>query len=145
MKKDLILITGSVMNSNSESVNVYNELISMIDTERFDVSSPLDTMQFTGTDSERYERAIRMLSNTRLMIAEMSNVSTGQGMEIQQAAILGIPILVIAKENSKVSGLVKGCPVVRNIIFYDDIISIKAEIEKFIKEETNEKHNNNRR
>ena len=145
MGKDLILITGSVMNSNSDSVDTYNKLISMIDVERFDVSSPLDTMQFTGTDSERYERAIKMLRNTKLMIAEMSNVSTGQGMEIQQAAILGIPILVIAKENSKVSGLVKGCPVVRNIIFYDDIISIEGEIEKFIKEEINEKHNNNRR
>ena len=145
MGKDLILITGSVMNSNSDSVDTYNKLISMIDVERFDVSSPLDTMQFTGTDSERYERAINMLRNTKLMIAEMSNVSTGQGIEIQQAAILGIPILVIAKENSKVSGLVKGCPVVRNIIFYDDIFSIKGEIEKFIKEEINEKHNNNRR
>ena len=145
MEKDLILITGSVMNSNSDLVDTYHKLITMIDNERFDISSPLDTMQFTGTDSERYERAIRMLNNTRLMIAEMSNVSTGQGMEIQQAAILGIPILVIAKENSKVSGLVKGCPVVRNIIFYDDISLIKDEIEKFIKEETNEKHNNNRR
>ena len=59
MGKDLILITGSVMNSNSDSVDTYNKLISMIDVERFDVSSPLDTMQFTGTDSERYERAMR--------------------------------------------------------------------------------------
>ena len=145
MEKDLILITGSVMNSNSDSIDTYSKLISMIDTEKFDVSSPLDTMQFTGTDAQRYERAIQMLSNTRLMIAEMSSVSTGQGMEIQQAAILGIPILVIAKENSKVSGLVKGCPVVRNIVFYDDIDSIKDDIDSFIKEETNEKHSNHRR
>ena len=145
MEKDLILITGSVMNSNSDSVDTYNKLISMIDTEKFNVSSPLDTMQFTGTNEERYERAIQMLSNTRLMIVEMSSVSTGQGMEIQQAAILGIPILVIAKENSKVSGLVKGCPVVRKVVFYDDISLIKDEIDGFIKEETNEKHNNNRR
>ena len=145
MEKDLILITGSVMNSNSDSIDTYSKLISMIDTEKFDVSSPLDTMQFTGTDAQRYERAIQMLSKTRLMIAEMSSVSTGQGMEIQQAAILGIPILVIARENSKVSGLVKGCPVVRNIVFYDDIDLIKDDIDSFIKEETNEKHSNHRR
>lgn len=44
-------------------------------------------MQFTGMDSERYERVIQILSKTSLMIAEMSNVSTGQGMEIQQAGI----------------------------------------------------------
>ena len=144
MEKDLILITGSVMNSDSNSIDTYNKLISMIDTERFNVSSPLDTMMFTGSASERYERAMQILKSTKLMIAEMSSVSTGQGMEIQQAAILGIPILVIAKENSKVSGLVKGCPVVRKIVFYDDINLIKDDIDEFIKEETNEKHSNNR-
>ena len=145
MEKQLILITGSVMNSNPESVNTYNELISLIDTEQYDVSSPLDTMQFTGTDSERYERAIQILSKTSLMIAEMSNVSTGQGMEIQQAAVLGVPILVIAKKDNKVSGLVKGCPVVKDIVFYESIKDIDDKIDKFIKEGTNEKHSNYRR
>lgn len=145
MEKQLILITGSVMNSNPESLNIYNELISLIDTEQYDVSSPLDTMQFTGTDSERYKRAIQILSKTSLMIAEMSNVSTGQGMEIQQAAILGIPILVIAKKDSNVSGLVKGCPVVKDIVFYESIKDIDDKIDKFIKEGTNEKHSNYRR
>lgn len=145
MEKNLILITGSVMNSNPESVNTYNELISLIDKEQYDVSSPLDTMQFIGSDYERYERAIQILSRTSLMIAEMSNVSTGQGMEIQQAAILGIPILVIAKNGSKVSGLVKGCPVVKDIVFYEDIKDIGEKIDGFIKEGKNEKHSNNRR
>ena len=145
MEKSLILITGSVMNSNPESINTYNELISFIDKEQYDVSSPLDTMQFTGTDDERYERAIQMLEKTSLMIAEMSNVSTGQGMEIQQAAILGIPILVIAKNGSKVSGLVKGCPVVRDIVFYENIKDISDRIGQFIEEDNNEKHSNNRR
>ena len=145
MNKELILITGSVMISNPESIENYHKLISMIDTDKFSVSSPLDTMQFKGTDDERYKRAIQMLNNTSLMIAEMSNVSTGQGMEIQMAAILGIPVLVIAKENSKVSGLVKGCPVVKDIVYYDDIDAIKDKISSFIEEEINEKYINNRR
>lgn len=132
MNKDLILITGSVMNSDLETTNIYNKLISMIDCKKYDVLSPLDTMKFNGTDSERYERAIQTLNNTKLMIAEMSNVSTGQGMEIQQAANLNIPIIVIAKENSKISGLVKGCPAVRKIIFYTDISNINKDIDKFI-------------
>ncbi len=139
MNKDLVLITGSVMISNPESIENYHKLISMIDTEKFAVSTPLDTKQFSGTNEERYERAMQMLKNTSLMIAEMSNVSTGQGMEIQMAAILGIPILVIAKENSKVSGLVKGCPVVRKIAYYDDINEIKEDIDNFIYEEVSKK------
>ena len=133
MNKDLILITGSVMNSNLESIKIYTKLISMIDNS-FDVSSPLDTIKFTGTDKERYERSIKILNNTKLMIAEMSNVSTGQGMEIQEAANLNIPILVIAKDNSKISGLVKGCPVVKKKVFYHDIEDIKGDIDMFIKE-----------
>lgn len=134
MKKELILITGSVMNSNSQSIDIYTKLISMIDREKYDVLSPLDTMNFNGTDREKYERSIQILNNTKLMISEMSNVSTGQGMEIQQAANMNIPILVIAKENSKISGMVKGCPVVKKIIFYNDINSIKGDIDNFMKE-----------
>lgn len=137
MKKELILITGSVMNSDSQAIETYTKLISMIDSEKFDILTPLDTMQFHGTDKERYERAIQKLNNTRLMIAEMSNVSTGQGMEIQEAANLNIPVLIVARENSKISGLVKGCPAVKNIVFYKDISSIKYELDKFIKELTN--------
>ncbi len=132
MEKELILITGSVLNSNNELIEIYTKLVSMIDNHKYDIISPLDTLKFTGTDKERYERAIELLKRTKLMIAEMSNVSTGQGMEIQEAANLNIPVLVIAKENSKISGLVKGCPVVKNIIIYQDINLIKDEIVKFL-------------
>lgn len=135
MNKERILITGSVMNSNEESVKIYRSLLSMIDIQKYQVSTPLDTMMFKGNDYERYERAMALLQDTKLMIAEMSNVSTGQGMELQQAVILNIPILVIAKRESKISGLVKGCKNVKNIIYYDKIDDISNDIKKFIKEE----------
>lgn len=135
MDKKRILITGSVMNSDEESVNIYKALLSMIDIEKYKVSTPLDTMKFKGNDYERYERAMTLLQDTKLMIAEMSNVSTGQGIELQQAVILNIPILVVAKRGSKVSGLVKGCKNVKNIIYYDNINDISNEVKKFIKEE----------
>lgn len=130
--KDLILITGSVMTADKDSVKRYEKLISMIDTEEYDVSSPLDTMKFQGTDEERFDRAISMLANTRMMIAEMSSVSTGQGIEIGIASTMNIPILVIAKEGSKVSGLVKGCKTVKGVVYYENIEDIKEELDKFI-------------
>ena len=34
---------------------------------------------------------MKFLEDTKLMIAEMSNISTGQGIELQQANILNIP------------------------------------------------------
>ena len=88
MEKEIILITGSVMNSDEESVSIYKSLLSMIDIENYQVSTPLDTMAFKGNDYERYERAMTLLKNTKLMIAEMSTTSTGQGMELQQAVKL---------------------------------------------------------
>ena len=142
--KDLILITGSVMTADKDSVERYEKLISMIDVEKYDVSSPLDTMKFQGTDEERFNRAISMLANTRMMIAEMSSVSTGQGIEIGIASTMNIPILVIAKEGSKVSGLVKGCKTVKGVVYYENIEDIKEELDKFIGGK-DEEYNNHRR
>lgn len=132
--KNRILITGAVLGADINSVNIYEELVSYINNEKYQISSPLDTMKFEGNDYERYERAMNLLQDTKKVIAEMSNVSTGQGMELQEAVNLNIPILVIAKTGSKISGLVKGCKNVKDVIYYDNISEIKDKIIKFIKE-----------
>ena len=77
---------------------------------------------------------MNILKDTSIVISEMSSISTGQGMELQEAVRLNLPILVIAKSGSKISGLIKEC---KNIIYYDeDIYLIKNEILKFVEEET---------
>ena len=131
--KNRILITGAVLSTSNDSIDVYNRIISWLDSSKYEISSPLDTMQFKGNDIERYDRAMKLLKDTKLIIAEMSNISTGQGMELQEAVNLNIPILVIAKYNSKISGLVKGCKNVKDIIYYEDIEDIKDRIIDFIK------------
>lgn len=130
--KNRILITGAVLSSNEDLVETYNKVISIIDKHKFLVSSPIDTMNFKCNDYERYERAMNLLRDTKLIIAEMSTISTGQGMELQEAVNLHIPILVIAKNGSKISSLVKGCKNVKDIIFYDNIEEIKYKIKEFI-------------
>lgn len=130
--KRRILITGSVLVADNSSVEVYEKLISLIDKEKYLVSSPLDTMKFQGDDVARYKRAMDLLQDTKFIIAEMSTVSTGQGMELQEAVNLNIPVLVIAKTGSKISGLVKGCQNLVDIIFYDNIDDISGEILKLV-------------
>ncbi len=132
--KNRILITGAVLGSDSSSVETYEKIVLLIDS-KYLVSSPLDTMKFEGNDTERYERAMQLLQDTKMIIAEMSNVSTGQGMELQEAVSLNIPILVIAKEGSKISGLVKGCKNVKDIVYYHKIEDIEHQILQFIKEQ----------
>lgn len=130
--KNRILITGAVLVSDNSLIGIYDEILSWIYNKGYEVSSPLDTMKFKGNDFERYERAMKLVKNSKLIIAEMSNISTGQGMELQEAANLNIPVLVIAKIGSKISGLVKGCKNVKNIIYYDNITDIKNNILYFI-------------
>jgi len=136
-----ILITGTVMNADSNSTRVYKELVDICKEISSNVSSPLDTIEFNGSDFERYKRAMELLRNTHVLIAEMSTASTGQGMELQEAVRLNIPIIIIAKENSKISGLIKGSGKVKSILKYNDINDIKDELIKQIKEENNERTN----
>ena len=134
--KRRILITGSVLTSNLNSKKIYEDLVSICSlNENYEIYSPLDTMVFQGTDEEKYVRAMKILRNARVIIAEMSNVSTGQGMELQEAVHFNIPILVIAKKDSKISGLVKGCPMVKEILYYEKIDAIKEKIVDFLQKE----------
>lgn len=130
MKK--ILITGSVMNTNSDSIGIYKKLIQICRENEFEVSSPLDTMEFTGNDEERYIRAMELINSADYIIAEMSIPSTGQGMELQQAIIKKIPILIVAKENSKISSLIKGSKGIIDILYYNNIEDMKENIIKNI-------------
>lgn len=139
--KNKILITGTVMSANTDSAETYEKLVKMCKDINDNVSSPLDTMNFKGNDFERYNRAMELLQNASIIIAEMSIPSTGQGMELQEAIRLNIPIIVIAKNGSKVSGLVKGSGKVKSILYYDNIEDIKEEVIKQIKEENNERTN----
>ena len=128
-----ILVTGSVLNSDENSLEIYKKLVDIFNKDKYNVSSPIDTMKFRGNDEERYDRAIKLVKDANFIIAEMSIPSTGQGMELQQAIIDKIPILVIAKNNSKISGLIKGSKGIIDILFYDDIDDILDEIINLIK------------
>lgn len=134
--KNRILITGAILSTENTSTDIYQTITSWIDTKKYTVSSPIDTIKFQGNDFEKYQRAMNLLQDTKLMIAEMSNISTGQGLELQEATNLNIPVLVIAKKSSKISSLVKGNKIVKNIIYYDNIEDIKNDILEFITNES---------
>ncbi len=131
MKKN-ILIIGKLPTSESE-FNAYTDIIYICKPYSKDISSPIDTAKFKGDDKQRFERAWNKIEESDIIIAEMSEVSTGQGMEIGYAITLNKPIIVIAKKNSKISGLIKGCPVLKSIIYYTNITDVKKDLQKFLK------------
>lgn len=124
---DNILILGSLPKTEEET-KLYNSIIEIAQDFATTVNSPIDTAKFNGTEQERYERAFQTVQEAGLVIGEQSQPSTGQGMEIRECAILNKPLIVIAKEGSKVSGLVKGCPITKEIIYYQNIEDLKSKL-----------------
>jgi hypothetical protein len=122
-----ILILGSLPKTEEET-KLYNSIIEIAQDFATIVKSPIDTAKFNGTEEERYERAFQTVQESNLVIGEQSQPSTGQGMEIRECAILNKPLIVIAKEGSKVSGLVKGCPITKEIIYYQNIEDLKSKL-----------------
>ena len=124
---DNILILGSLPKLEEET-KFYNSIIEIANNFATTVKSPIDTAKFNGTEQERYNRAFQTVKEADLVIGEQSKPSTGQGMEIRECAVLNKPLIVVAKEGNKVSGLVKGCPATRAIIYYSDIKDLKSKL-----------------
>ena len=103
-----IMITGTITTAGEESLKIYEILVEEISQYASNIYSPIDTIKFKGSNEEMYARVMKMLQSTDLVIAEMSSPSTGQGMELQEAVMLNIPIIVVAKSGSKISGTVLG-------------------------------------
>lgn len=126
-----IMITGTITTAKEESLEIYKILVEELSLYSDNIYSPIDTIKFKGTNKEMYERVMKRLQNTDIVIAEMSSPSTGQGMELQEAVRLDIPIIIIAKNGSKISSTVLGSGKIKEVIFYDkkeDIIGKFAEL-----------------
>ncbi len=126
-----ILILGALP-KDSAGEELYRTIAEICKPFAIEVFSPIDTAKFFGGDEERYERAFEMIKKADLIIGEQSLPSTGQGMELREAIVLNKPIIVIAKAKSKVSELVKGCPAIKEIIFYRNNEDLKEKLETAI-------------
>ncbi len=121
-----IMVTGTITIAGEESLEIYKILVEELSQYASNIYSPIDTIKFKGTNEEMYVRVMKMLQSTDLVVAEMSSPSTGQGMELQEAVRLNIPIIVIAKSGSKISSTVLGSGKIRKVIFYNKKEEIKG-------------------
>ena len=136
-KFENIMITGTITTAGEDNLKIYEILVEELSKYTNKIYSPIDTIKFEGTNQEMYTRVMKMLQNTDLVIAEMSSPSTGQGMELQEAVRLNIPIIIIAKEGSKISSTVLGSNGIKATFFYknkEEIKDIFTDILKSIKE-----------
>lgn len=125
-----ILILGSLPEDEKRK-NLYLAIKEICEIYAEKVSTPIETAEFEGSVEERYERAFKKVREADLIIGEQTKPSTGQGMEMREAANRKIPLFVVAEKGSKVSGLVKGCPVLQKIIYYKDINDLKMKLQEY--------------
>lgn len=104
-----VLVIGSL-----EQKEIYNKIKEIYPN----ADTPIETSLFNGSNEERYLRAFEKIKEADLIICETSLPSAGMGMELNEAINQKKKIIVIAKENSKVSGLILGCPYIEKVIYY---------------------------
>ena len=63
------------------------------------LGTPIETNEFNGTFNERFIRAENFVKSADIIIADMSEVSTGAGIELGMAHRLNKPIYVFANKN----------------------------------------------
>lgn len=131
MKNILILWS---LPQNQEDKKLYEDIILICNRFGKKVLSPIDTSNFEWTEKERYIRAFESVKWADIIIWEQSNPSTWQWMEIRESSILAKPLLVIGKTGSKISGLVKWSPNLKEIIYYENIKDLEKKLSNFLEE-----------
>lgn len=125
-----IVITGAVTSGGGDRTPLYSMLVDVCKAFSENVYSPLDVMEFKGTNQERYARAVSLLEKADVLVAEASLPSTGQGIDINEANRNKVPIVIVAKAGSKVSGLVLGSPMIKGVIYYDSTDELRDLLSK---------------
>ncbi len=124
-----IYVLGAVGSADANIEEIFGVYKKALSKKHEVLGTPIETSKFQGTDEERFVRAENFVKTCDAVVADMSAVSTGAGIELGMAHLLGKKIFVLAKEGSKVSALIKGMPH-EMVEFYHDFVDLYSKLEK---------------
>jgi len=87
-----------------------------------------------ATPKEVYDTDKKVVEESCLVILCANNPSFGTGMEAEIASAAGIPILVLAREDVRVSRMILGAPSVREVVRYETEHEALEVVFKFLEE-----------
>ena len=125
------VILGAVTGGIENSKEIFEAYKNILQAKADIIGTPLDTAVFKGTHRERFERAEAMIREADLVIADLSSISTGAGIELGIAHILGKKISVFAKRDSNVSGLAIGMLGDGSINYYENLDDLKNQLANY--------------
>ena len=127
--KNLLILWS--LPEKEEDYKKYEIIIGLCEKYFEEIKSPIDTKKFKWNNFERFHRAVESVEKSDFIIWEMSLPSTGQWIEIWIAYKLQIPIIILAKNWSKISGLIKWNNNVKEIILYSDLSELNEKLSNF--------------
>jgi len=81
---------------------------------------------------EVYDRDIKALESSDIMISYMTEPSTGTGIEIEHAKEIEKPIVILYQKGIRVSRMLRGCPAIKKEIVYQDESDALRKLESFL-------------
>lgn len=117
---------------------IYEEIVSLLRKfskvmTEFNIAKDLTPKGTPGATSKTYQRDMKMLKSSNIMIAEVTSPSLGVGYEIAKAEELNIPILCLFRPSSgrSLSAMIDGSPGVK-VILYEKVEELEEPIKNFI-------------
>ncbi len=133
MKKEKVYIFGPIYLSGEDYLPVYKRLNELC-SKYFEkvIGTWPDFWDSKETPREFYDRTYNTITKCDLFIAEVSSPSHGVGMELQMANEHNIPVIALAKDDKNLSKslMIRGLPVLKEIIAYHDINDLLQKLEK---------------
>lgn len=133
----IIYCAGAIKGDNTYQDN-YKEIIKTVETLGHTALSELNTKfnpPIPLNDKQIYQRDMKWIDGSKLMIAEVSGPSLGVGFEIAYAVFVKkIPVLAVYAENAPaVSSMLTGCGVANFVIKkYYNFDDLQRNIRNFI-------------
>ncbi len=134
VKNKSVYVFGPINVFGADYLPVYKILMELC-KRHFDkvIGTYPDFWNTKETPKQFYKRTYRVITKCDLFIVEVSALSHGVGMELQMAVEHKIPVIALAKKGTKISSMVRGLPVLKQIIYYKDINDLEKKLEIFIK------------
>ena len=134
MKKKSVYVFGPIHLFGSDYLPVYKRLIKICEKHFSKVIGTYpDFWDTKEMPKQFYNRTYKVITKCDLFIAEVSAPSHGVGMELQMAVEHNIPLIALAKKDTRISIMIKGLPILKKIIYYKDIADLEKKLEKVIK------------
>jgi nucleoside 2-deoxyribosyltransferase len=79
-----------------------------------------------------YNRDIKALDDSDMMIAYMGEPSTGTGVEIEHARLIGKPVVILYEKGKNISRMMRGCPAVKKEIAFETEDDALTKLEAYL-------------